>query len=217
MFQYVFFVFRFNFPPIPQLILLRMMKMSRLSAQTCDVMNPILTSNCAQNILNEVTGVSWSTTRNSKLKPSKRSVSTLTYCLCMSLLLIGGNIESNPGPSHNGHEFEFSSVEGLRIRHLNDRSLVNKMDEMIHKRREVYIESYSLVRRDKARHKGGVLIYIDKTLNFIELKELQHIDIESLWVKVKPNKSKGFVMCSCYTGLQIWNMIKSFLMHSRIF
>ena len=74
---------------------------------------------------------------------------------------------------------------------------------------EVYIEGYSLVRRDKARHKGGVLIYIDKALNFVELEELRHIVIESLWAKIKPNKSKGFVMCSCYTSLQIWNMIKS--------
>ena len=63
---------------------------------------------------------------------------------------------------------------------------------------EVHIEGYSLLRRDKVRHKGGVLVYIDKSVEFVEMKELQNGDIESLWVKIKPHKSKAFLFCSCY-------------------
>ena len=62
---------------------------------------------------------------NSKRITSKRSTSTLAYFLCMSLLLTGGNIERNPGPVQQGHNPKLCIEKGLRICHLNIRSLVN--------------------------------------------------------------------------------------------
>ena len=69
---------------------------------------------------------------NHKVKLSKHTTSALAYCLCLSLLLSSDNVERNPGPesiSQNGN-FKLSTVKGLRICHLNVRSLVNKIDEI---------------------------------------------------------------------------------------
>jgi hypothetical protein len=99
----------------------------------------------------------------------------------MSLLLTGGNIERNPGPVQQGHNLKLCIEKGLRICHLNIRSLVNKIDEIrvfceTHKPHvlclnetwldtsiadgEIQLDGYSHIRRDKTRHQGRVLVYI---------------------------------------------------------
>ena len=136
-------------------------------------------------------------------------------------ILLSGDICENPGPNTSAScsPDSIKSLKGLRICHLNIRSIVNKMDELrmfcenhaphvisINETwldhtisdGEVHIEGYSLLRRDKVRNKGGVLVYIDKSVEFVEMKELQDGDIESLWVKIKPHKSKAFLFCSFY-------------------
>ena len=130
---------------------------------------------------------------NSKRITSKRSTSTLAYFLCMSLLLTGGNVERNPGPVRQGQNLKLCTEKGLRICHLNIRSLVNKIDEIkvfceTHKPHalclnetwldtsiadgEIQLDGYSHIRRDKTRHQGGVLVYIASNVNFKERDEI---------------------------------------------
>lgn len=128
---------------------------------------------------------------NHKAKLSKHTTSTLAYYLCLSLLLSSGNVERNPGPesiSQNGI-FKRSTVKGLRICNLNDswmcevlstRSMrsgffcethqphvlsLNEtwLDSSISDS-EIQVHGYSLVRRDRTRKKGGVLIYLEPRL-----------------------------------------------------
>ncbi|CAB3986328.1 Hypothetical predicted protein, partial [Paramuricea clavata] len=158
---------------------------------------------------------------NSKRITSKRSTSTLAYFLCMSLLLTGGNIERNPGPVQQGHNLKLCAEKGLRICHLNIRSLVNKIDEIrvfceTHKPHvlclnetwldtsiadgEIQLDGYSHIRRDKTRHQGGVLVYIASNLNFKERDEIgdESGELQCLWLEIVPPKSKGFLICSSY-------------------
>ena len=130
---------------------------------------------------------------NSKRITSKRSTSTLAYFLCMSLLLTGGNVERNPGPVRQGQNLKLCTEKGLRICHLNIRSLVNTIDEIkvfceTHKPHalclnetwldtsiadgEIQLDGYSHIRRDKTRHQGGVLVYIASNVNFKERDEI---------------------------------------------
>ena len=160
---------------------------------------------------------------NRKVKLSRHTTSALPYCLCLSLLLSSGNVERNPGPetiSQNGN-FKLSTVKGLRICHLNVRSLVNKIGEIrvfceTHlphvlslnetwldssvNDSEVQLHGYSLVRRDKTRRKGGVLIYVSSNLDYKVIQEFKNdqLDLQCLWMKITPPKSKGFIFCSCY-------------------
>ena len=120
---------------------------------------------------------------NHKVKLSKHTTSALAYYLCLSLLLSSGNVERNPSPESisQNRNFKLSTVKGLRICHLNVRTLVDKIDEMrvfceTHRPHvlslnetwldssisdsEIQLTGYLLVRRDQTRRNGGVLIYV---------------------------------------------------------
>ena len=94
--------------------------------------------------------------------------------------------------SEQNGNFKLSTVKGLRICHLNVRSLVNKIDEIrvfceTHLRHvlslnetwldssisdsEIQLHGCSLVRRDKTRRKGGVLIYVSSNLDYKVIQE----------------------------------------------
>ena len=179
----------------------------------------VLESKCAQNVLNEVTSrlsiMAWI----SKFKSSKRSVSTLAYCSCLSLLLSSGDVERNPGPTQARNDTMVNSNKVLRICHLNIRSLINKMEEIKifwqdYKPHiiclnetwldssitdgEIWIDGYSIHWRDRSRNGGGVPVYVNSSINCMEADGLQHDDIEALWLKISQPKSKRFYLCSCY-------------------
>ena len=139
----------------------------------------------------------------------------------LSLLLSSGNVERNPGPSQAGN-FKLSTVKGLRICHLNVRSLVNKIDEIrvfceTHNPHvlslnetwldssindgEIQLHGYSLVRRDISRRKGGVLLYVSSNLEYRVFQDpavYDQTDLQCIWMEITPPKSKGFILCSCY-------------------
>ena len=180
------------------------------------------TAKPALNVLNEFAARAVNMAGNQKVKLSKHTTSTLAYCLCLSLLLSSGNVERNPGPesiSQNGN-FKLCTVKGLRICHLNVRSLVNKIDEIrvfcetqlphVLSLNETWLDSsisdseiqlhgYSLVRRDKTRQKGGVLIYVSLNIDYKVIQEFENDqpDLQCLWMKITPPKTKGFIFSSC--------------------
>ena len=181
------------------------------------------TAKLAQIALNEFAARAINMASNHKVKLSKHTTSALAYYLCLSLLLSSGKVERNPSPESisQNRNFKLSTVKGLRICHLNVRSLVNKIDEMqvfceTHRPHvlslnktwldssisdsEIQLPGYSLVRRDKARRNGGVLIYVSSNLDYKVIQEFENDqpDIQCLWMEITPPKSKGFIFCSCY-------------------
>ena len=145
------------------------------------------TAKLAQTALNKFAARAVNMASNHKVKLSKHTTPALTYYLCLSLLLSSGNVES----ISQNRNFKLSTVKGLRIFHLNVRSLVSKIDEMrvfceTHRPHvlslnetwldssisdsEIQLPGYSLVRRDKTRRNGG-LIYVSSNLDYKVIQE----------------------------------------------
>lgn len=134
-----------------------------------------------------------------------------------------GNVERNPGPESisQNRNFKLSTVKGLRICHLNVRTLVDKIDEMrgfceTHRPHvlslnetwldssisdsEIQLTGYLLVRRDQTRRNGGVLIYLSSNLDYKVIQEFKNNqpDLQFLRMEITPPKTKGFIFRSCY-------------------
>ena len=123
--------------------------------------------------------------------------------------------------SEQNGNFKLGTVKGLRICHLNARSLVNKIDEIrvfcethlphvlslnktwLHSSisdSKIQLHGFSLVRSDKTRRKGGVLSYVSSNLDYKVIQEFENDqpDLQCLWIEITPPKIRGFIFCSCY-------------------
>ena len=63
---------------------------------------------------------------------------------------------------------------------------------------EIYIEGFRVVRKDRNRNGGGVVIYIRYYLNFKVLENRSLNDIEALLLLVVTNHAKLFICMSWY-------------------
>ena len=76
---------------------------------------------------------------------------------------------------------------------------------------EVDLDNFSIVRRDRNRHGGGVLIYIKNNINYARLVDFESPNSEMIWVEIK-NGSKIILLGACYRPPgQNANEIKKFL------
>lgn len=122
------------------------------------------------------------------------------------LLLMCGDVESNPGPRN-------PTENCINIYHLNVRSLVPSIDVLTVeaanfdiigvtetwlddsiKSEDIAIEGHALIRKDRNRHGGGVAIYISNELGFRQL-EPAHVPIEYLCIEVYLRHSSVIVCC----------------------
>ena len=53
---------------------------------------------------------------------------------------------------------------------------------------EITLPNYSIVRKDRNRHGGGVAMYIRNSLTFIRREDLETDDVECIWLKSSVNK-----------------------------
>ncbi len=114
---------------------------------------------------------------------------------------------------------ETSKYKGLKLAHINIRSLVNKVDQlrvildgspidvlavsetwlddaiMDH---EMNIEGYSFYRNDRNRNGGGVALYVSNTVVHEHLPSSSNKDIETCWIEVKLNNQGPVRVCACY-------------------
>ena len=95
---------------------------------------------------------------------------------------------------------------GFSFAHLNVRSIMNKLDHfriLMSKKpfdviclnetfcdssisdSEINLPDYSIVRRDRNRHGGGVAMYIRNSLAFIRRNDLETDDVECIWIEMK--------------------------------
>ena len=127
------------------------------------------------------------------------------------LLILSGDIHPNPGPVN----------KNFSICHLNARSLTasNRVQEInaslvdIHsfdviavtethlnasvENYKVELQSYQIQRRDRNRSGGGVAIYHRDHLPCSRRTDLEHNDIELLWVKLLISNKKHLI-ATCY-------------------
>ena len=108
--------------------------------------------------------------------------------------------------------------KGLHFLHLNVRSLIPKISEVrlllqrtkasvlalseswldgSIKDAEINVDGYSVVRKDRDRHGGGVLLYISDGVAFNPRPELSEDGFECIWVELLMPKSKGILIGSC--------------------
>ena len=124
--------------------------------------------------------------------------------------------------SGNSEKLEFHEFKqkGLKLLHLNFRSLVRNISEIklllsqndVHilsvnetlldnsvLNNEIEIEGFQILRKDRNRNGGGVAIYIRNNLHFELLNHDSLNHLEALPILVHPNKcSKTFIFISWY-------------------
>ncbi len=143
------------------------------------------------------------------------------------LLLLAGDIESNPGPSD---DVSFSPTCALSILHLNTRSVRHKLsflkeylsdyaivcftethlDNNISDRDLIWEGFHNPLRKDRTAFGGGLLIYISKCLSFKRRFDLESEFYETIWVQLYlPQKS--LILCSAYRpetiSREFWNYL----------
>ena len=122
---------------------------------------------------------------------------------------------------HNEFIKKVNKHTGLKVAHLNIRSLFNKFEEIKHilcksqldilcltetwldntiTDNELYINGYKIERRDRNRTGGGVMMYIKEHLNYNLRKDISIIqpNIENIWIQIDwKKKSKSPFLISC--------------------
>ena len=63
---------------------------------------------------------------------------------------------------------------------------------------EINLPDYSIIRRDRNRHGGGVAMYIRNSLTFIRRNDLETDDIESIWIEMKCKQRQPVIIGSIY-------------------
>jgi hypothetical protein len=133
--------------------------------------------------------------------------------LLIILLLLAGDVHPNPGPVDRGRPLNISHINARSIRTYDQvtRSYL-KFEEveshLIHTMKsdilcisetwldrtvtdcELDIPNYTLFRNDRNRRGGGVAIYVSDVLTTSRRPDLEHQDVESVWLEIINNKKK---------------------------
>ena len=63
--------------------------------------------------------------------------------------------------------------------------------------RELQLDEFDFIRKDRTRHGGGVIIYVKKQIGFQRLIDIE-CDLEALWIKVRLRNTKPLLICVLY-------------------
>ena len=121
--------------------------------------------------------------------------------------------------------FEQSSLmpvaHGLRVAHLNCQSILPHKDEIFDLLCNFHLDvltlsetwlddtipdseilpgecDYSLIRRDRNRHGGGVAVLISNHFRHCQKLDFSTGEIESLWVELYPRNKRSLLLCCAY-------------------
>ena len=140
--------------------------------------------------------------------------------LALALIALAGDVELNPG--YRCLE-DVRSSRGLRIAHLNIRSLRNKSDSLrlegldsrtidiltlsetwlddCYEDSHVTIPGYNCIRLDRSGAKeghGGVAIFVKEGLSFRVRNDLHSAAHECLWIELTRTKCRPILICCAY-------------------
>ena len=151
--------------------------------------------------------------------------------LAIMLIRLSGDVETNPGPQFEINECR---TRGLKVCHLNIRSLLPKIDILrlfINKNpfdviavsetwlkpsvtnAEINIANYSIARQDrKDKTGGGTVIYVRNGLPYRSRTDLQNNYSESCWIEITRRNTKSLFISSVYRppDFEIKNFIEKF-------
>ena len=120
------------------------------------------------------------------------------------------------------------NTKGLNITHLNIHYLYPKLDQLEllvleqtidslcsceiflnseFSDNELLIPGYDFIRKGRNSHGGGLIIYTKENLVCIHREDLEIIDTEMLWMEVRNNVQKPFLIFYCYrspSALNLW-------------
>lgn len=141
-------------------------------------------------------------------------------CFALALIALAGDIESNPGYQTLD---DIRNTRGLKIAHLNIRSLVHKTDSLrlegIDSKTadiltlsetwldgnicdtEINLPGFVCVRQDRTGIKegyGGVAIYVREGLAFRLRNDINTGGQECLWIELIRDKCKPTLVCCAY-------------------
>ncbi|EDO43679.1 predicted protein [Nematostella vectensis] len=141
-------------------------------------------------------------------------------CFALALIALAGDIESNPGYLALN---DIKNTRGLKIAHLNIRSLINKTDSLrlegIDSRTidvltlsetwldsqtadaEINLPGFVCARRDRSGTKegyGGVATFVRDDLAFRLRNDINTGGQECLWIELIREKCKPTLICSAY-------------------
>ena len=142
-------------------------------------------------------------------------------------------------PSNTDQDFfQCFSRKGLHFLHVNARSLLPKLSELrslVHKSKvavlsvtetwlddtvtdqEISISGYSVLRKDRNRHGGGVAMYIRQDIAFNPRTDFDDNNLESIWCELLLNKTKPIIVGTVYRPPQHSKFIEYFeLLLSKI-
>lgn len=128
------------------------------------------------------------------------------------------NIDNSSFDSHQIDQW--FTKKGLNIVHLNIHYVYPKLDEIkmvlneqpnidilclcetfLHDDfldKELHIDGYNIIRRDRPSHGGGILIYYKNSLACTIRHDLLHSDIEMVWLNIKCSMQKPFLLGYVY-------------------
>ena len=151
--------------------------------------------------------------------------------LAIMLIRLSGDVETNPGPQFEINECR---TRGLKVCHLNIRSLLPKIDILrlfINKNpfdviavsetwlkpsvtnAEINIANYSIARQDrKDKTGGGTVIYVRNGLPYRSRTDLQNNYSESCWIEIIRRNTKSLFISSVYRppDFEIKNFIEKY-------
>ena len=135
-------------------------------------------------------------------------------------VMLAGDIEVNPGPSLLDDNNKHCSTKGLKLFHLNIRSLHGKFDEirdilLTCKKIDIFgltetflsdtevnsfeIPGFTLITRNRLSGTGGgVCVYIRDGIDFELRDDLQCDEIEGVFIEILQKKSKQFIVSFLY-------------------
>ena len=129
------------------------------------------------------------------------------------------HISDNVTITSKPHDFGLQKLKGFVIASLNIGSLVKHIDQLrinmknqtvdilaINETRlddtindsEIEISNYTLTRRDRSRHGGGVAIYVRNPIQFKLRNDLRDDDLELLCIEINKSKTKPFLKSTWY-------------------
>ena len=146
------------------------------------------------------------------------------YLTLLIIILLSGDIESNPGPM-----FADENLKLISIAHLNVRSIRNKLELLFtdlsdhdilcftethldDKVSDSYLlnecSNFTLYRRDLPAHSGGVVVYVSNRLFSKRRPDLELPSVQSIWLEIR-HQSNSFLLCSTYrppnSPVSIWD------------
>ena len=80
---------------------------------------------------------------------------------------------------------------------------------------EIKINGYDVVRKDRNRHGGGVVIYTRSSINYTVRDDLAHESLEAITLEISKPRSKPFLINSWYrppdSALELFNIYEDLI------